>query len=160
MLFFVFFGVGKAQTFQSEEDIKHPVKMPLGILRLLKKTEQVASCVRSEELESAAKLDRSWFQAATVKLNGDRFTDYVVKNVHPCLNGPRAASWWIFRGGPKGFVMVMEETVLTLTIKKTKTAGFRDIQTETAMMRIIRNQWKYDSRKYKLKSTKFIEVGK
>lgn len=158
-IFVLFSGAANAQTFDSEKDIRKPVKIPAGILHILKKTKAVEECINSEELETVKGLDASWFQAAKVDLNNDKFADYVVKNTKACLNGPRAASWWIFKGSPRGFTQIFEDSVLSLSIKKTKTAGFHDIQTETTMMNIIRNTWTFDGRKYKLRRTKIVKVG-
>ena len=158
-IFVLFFSAAKAQTFDSEKDIKKPVKIPAGILSLLKKAEAVKECLQRGEFDTGERFDASWFRAAKVNLNDDKFADYVVKNNKACLNGPRAASWWIFSGSSRGFKQIFEDSVLLLSIKKTRTAGFHDIQTETTMVNIIRNQWKFDDRKYKLKSTKIIKVG-
>jgi hypothetical protein len=154
-IFVLFSSAASAQTFDSEKDIKHPVKTPAGILNLLKKTGLVQGCMETSE----EKFSASWFQAVIVDLNNDGHADYIIQNKKDCLNGPRAASWWIFKGSAKGFVKVFDDSVLLLTLKKTKTAGFRDIETETTMVDIIRNQWKYNGRKYLLKSTKIIKVG-
>jgi len=158
MLIF-FFSAAKAQTFDTEKDIKNRAKIPAGILKLLGKSAAVGECLGRGDLESADKLSASWFQAARVNLNNDKFADYVVKSDKDCLYGPRAATWWIFRGSPKGFIEVFEDSVLLLSLKKTKTAGFYDIQTETTMVNIIRNTWTFDGRKYKLKRTKIVKVG-
>ncbi|HEV7644140.1 MAG TPA: hypothetical protein VGO50_09390 [Pyrinomonadaceae bacterium] len=154
-IFVLFSGAASAQTFDSEKDIGKPVKVPAGILGQLKKTGLIQGCMETSE----EKFSASWFQAAIVNLNNDGRADYIVKNTKDCLNGPRAASWWIFRGSANGFTKVFDESVLMLTIKRVKTAGFYDIETETTMMNIIRNTWKFDGRKYKLARTKIIEVG-
>jgi hypothetical protein len=160
LFIFILFSVAvNAQTFDSEKDIRKPVKIPAGILSLLEKTGQVKSCLQNDGSGEPAEFSASWFQAARIDLNNDRSADYVVRNTKDCLNGPRAASWWIFRGSAKGFRQVFDDSVLLLTIKRTKTAGFYDIETETTMMNIIRNRWKFDGRKYKLSKTKIIEVG-
>ena len=151
----LFSGAAGAQTFDSEKDIRKPVKIPAGILSQLKKTGLVQGCMETSE----EKFGASWFQAARVNLNNDGIADYVVKNKKDCVNGPRAASWWIFKGSARGFVNVFADSVLSLSIKKTKTAGFYDIQTETTMMNIIRNTWTFDGRKYKLTKTKIVKVG-
>jgi hypothetical protein len=160
LMLILFFSAVKAQTFDSEKDIKNPVKIPAGILNLLKKAKAVEECVQSGDLGVGDKLEASWFRAARVDLNNDKLADYVVKSNRSCLDGPRAATWWIFRGSAKGFAKVFEDSVLSLTIKKTKTAGFYDLQTETTMMNIIRNTWTFDGRKYKLRHTKIIDVSK
>ncbi len=154
-IFVLFSGAASAQTFDSEKDIGKPVKVPAGILSQLKKTGQVKSCLQNSE----EKFSASWFQAARVSLSSDGRADYIVKNTKDCLNGPRAASWWIFKGSGRGFTRVFDDSVLLVTIKRTKTKGFYDIETETTMMNIIRNTWKFDGRKYKLIKTKIIEVG-
>jgi hypothetical protein len=154
----LFVNTGSAQAFSSEDDIKNPAKIPAGVLKLLGQTKQVRECIENGGTDE--KFGASWFQAARVDLNGDRLTDYVVRNTKNCLNGPRAATFWIFRANGRGFIQVFEDSVLTLSIKKTRTAGFRDIGTETTMMNIIRNRWKFDGRKYRLRSTKIIDVSK
>jgi hypothetical protein len=154
----LFLNTISAQIFDSETDIKNPSKIPAGVLRLLRQTKQVSECVENGGTDE--KFDASWFQAARVDLNGDRFTDYVVRNSKDCLNGPRAATFWIFRRNARNFTQVFEDSVLTLSIRKTKTNGFRDLETETTMMNIIRNRWKFDGRKYRLRSTKIIDVSR
>jgi hypothetical protein len=154
----LFLNAVSAQTFDSETDIKNPAKIPAGVLKLLRQTKQVRECVENGGTDE--KFDASWFQAARVDLNGDRFTDYVVRNSKDCLNGPRAATFWIFKTNARNFTQVFEDSVLTLGIKKTRTKGFRDIETETTMVNIIRNRWKFNGRKYKLTSTKIIDVSK
>lgn len=154
----LFVNSGYSQVFGSEDDIKHTAKIPAGVLKLLGQTNQVRECV--ENGGANEKFDASWFQAAKVDLNGDRLTDYVVRNRKDCLNGPRAATFWIFRANAKSFTLIFEDSVLTLSIKRKRTNGFRDIETETTMMNIIRNRWKFDGRKYRLRSTKIINVSK
>jgi hypothetical protein len=154
----LFLNTARAQSFDSETDIENPAKIPAGVLRLLGQTREVRECV--ENGGTVGKFDASWFQASRVDLNGDRSADYLVKNSKDCLNGPRAAMFWIFRANGKSFTQVFEDSVLTLRIKKNRTNGFRDIQTETTMVKVIRNRWKFNGRKYKLTSTKIIDVSK
>jgi hypothetical protein len=153
-----FLNTAGAQSFDSETDIKNPAKIPAGVLNLLERTEQVKECAQNGEEHE--KFSASWFQAARIDLNGDGRADYLVKNNKGCLNGPRAATFWIFRASARGFTEVFEDSVLLVSIEKRKTLGFRDIVTETTMMNIIRNRWKFDGRKYRLKSTKIIDVSK
>jgi hypothetical protein len=82
----------------------------------------------------------------------------VVKSNKECLYGSRSANWWIFKGSASGFRQVFNDSILFVTIKKTKTKGFYDIQTETTNVNIIRNTWKFDGREYKLIHTRIIEV--
>jgi len=148
-------GIAGAQTFGSDGKIPGAVKMPSAVMSVLAKQEQVVSC------EAEATRKTSWFLTAKVDLNGDRYPDYVVRSNTACLTGPRAASWWIFRGGARGYEKVFDDSVLSVTInRKRRTGGFFDIQTETVMMNIIRNTWKFDGRKYELKSTKIIEPSR
>ena len=93
LFFLVLFSgaAANAQTFDSEKDIRNPVKLPAGILKILRDTRLVAECVEQGEPNA------SWFRAAKIDLNGDKFADYVVKSNKDCLNGPRAAGWWRFR---------------------------------------------------------------
>ena len=150
----MFVGATYGQTFESEGKLRNTVKLPTAVLALLKKTEEVKHC--SEEAEFSP----GWFRAIKINVNDDGKPDYLVKSELSCLYGPRAATWWIYSQGPKGFSLVFNDTVLSLTIGGRKTNGYRDIQTDTTMVNIIRNTWKYNGHVYKLKSTKEIEPGK
>jgi hypothetical protein len=154
LLFFV--SAARAQSFNSDDELKKPVRIPAGILRQLEETEKARACIENGEEE---KFEASWFKAVRVDLNGDKFADYLVKSDKGCLDGPRAATWWIFRGGPGGFTAVFEDSVLTLSIKKGKTRGLRNVVTETTMMNIIRNDWRFNGKRYVIRNTQFIEVS-
>src|SRR6185369_4124463 len=101
-----------------------------------------------------------WFRAVKVDLTGRGSVDYLVKSHKECLYGPRAATFWIFKRDGRGFRQVFTDSVIDLTIERRKTLGFRNIQTDTTMVNIIRNTWKYNGRVYKLVHTKIIEPGK
>jgi hypothetical protein len=144
----------RAQTFESEGDLKNGAAIPAGILKLLARSDEVKNCTENADLMP------SWFRAVKIELNGDRSPDYLIKSELQCLNGPRAATWWIFTRGPSGFKQVFNDSVLSLTILRKKTRGYRNIRTETTMVNIIRNQWVFDGRKYHLKKTEIIEPGR
>src|SRR5437867_10086831 len=137
-----------SQSFDSEGKLRNPVKIPAAVLKLLEKTDEVKSCIESPEFAA------DWFRAVKVNLNDDRRPDYLVKSDLTCLYGPRAATWWIFSLGTHGFRQVFSDSVLSLTIERRKTRSFRNIRTETTMVNIIRNTWKFNGRRYKLKTTK------
>ena len=154
----IFVNAAFSQNFNSEGKLRNAAKIPAGILTQLEKTDEVKHCLQSSEEE--VKFGAGWFRAATINLNDDGRADYLVKSERSCLYGPRAATWWIFSQGPRGFKLVFNDSVLWLSIERRKTKGYRDISTETTMMNIIRNTWKFNGREYKLMGTKFIEPGK
>jgi hypothetical protein len=142
----------------TETDLKHAVRIPAAILTLLEKSEEVSNCLKNYEQKD--EFGAEWFRAVKVNLTGGGSADYLVKSHKECLYGPRAATFWIFAGGGRAFRQVFTDSVIDLTIERRKTRGFRDIQTDTTMVNIIRNTWKYNGRVYKLTHTKFIEPGK
>jgi hypothetical protein len=153
---FLVCNIVKAQSFDSEKEISHPVKIPAGILKQLRETQTVKSCF--ENGESVDEFGEKWFRAAKVDLNGDKVADYLVKSDKGCLYGPRAATYWLFLGNSNGFKSIFGGSVRMLTILKTKTAGLRDLQTDTTLMDINRITWKFDGKKYRAARSKTIEV--
>jgi hypothetical protein len=154
IVYTIFASEAVAQNFRSEGKLQNTVRIPAGILKLLKETDEVKSCIESPEF------DAGWFAAVKVNLNDDGLPDYLVKSELTCLYGPRAATWWVFRQRPKGFTQVFSDSALSLQIKRRKTGGYRDIETETTMVNIIRNTWKFNGRVYWLQDTNVIEPGK
>jgi hypothetical protein len=159
--FVLFAGAASAQSFLSEKDIKHPVKMPAGILSSLKKSEVIRQCIQSGDLESADRLKASWFQTAQVNLNDDKLADYVVQGNKPCLDGPRATTFWVFKGRAKGFDNVWEISALMISVnKKKKTRGLYNFnEFETLIGNAVENAWVFDGRKYILKKTKMTDIS-
>jgi hypothetical protein len=159
--FVLFTGATNAQAFLSEKDIKHPVKMPAGILSSLKKSKVVKQCVESGDVENVNQIKPSWFQVAKVNLNNDRVADYVVQGDKPCLDGPRATTFWVFKGRAKGFDNVWEISALMISVNKKKmTRGLYDFdEFETLIGNAVENLWTFNGRKYVLKKTKLTEIS-
>ena len=159
--FLFFVNAAGAQNFLSEKDIKHPVKMPAGILSLLKKSKVIEQCVQSGDLKTASGLKASWFQAARVDLNGDKIADYVVQGNKGCLDGPRATTFWVFKGRAKGFDNVWEISALMIGVnKKKKTNGLYNFdEFETLIGKEVENVWVFNGRKYVLKKTKMTDIS-
>jgi hypothetical protein len=157
LLVLIFISGASSQTFDSEAKLRNTVRIPPVIVAELEKADEVKECLDRSE---SPKFTASWFRAVRVSMTGSARTDYLIKNDAECLNGPRAANWWIFSGSGRRARLVFHDSVLWLSILKRKTRRFRDIQTETVFVNIIRNTWRYNGREYKLVKTKFIEPGK
>ncbi len=155
LLKLIFVNAAFSQTFLTENALRHPVKLPAGIVKLLEKSEEVSNCLKN--YEQTDEYRASWFRAVKVDLTGGGSIDYLVKSHKECLYGPRAATFWIFRADSRGFRQVFTDSVIDLTIQRRKTRGFRDMETDTTMVNIIRNTWKYNGRVYKLVHTRIIE---
>jgi hypothetical protein len=158
LLALIFANAAASQTFSTENDLTHTVKIPAAILNLLGRSEEVKNCL--ENYEQNDKFGEKWFRAVKLNLTGRGYTDYLVKSERECLFGPRAATFWIFSPKGRAFRQVFSDSVIDLTIKRTTSRGYKDIQTETTMVNVIRNTWKFDGRIYKLTATKLIEPGK
>jgi len=135
--------------------------MPAGILSLLKKSKVSEQCVQSGDLETANGLKAAWFQAAKIDLNNDKLADYVVQGNKSCLDGPRATTFWVFRGRAKGFDNVWEISALMISInKKKKTNGLYNFdEFETLIGKEVENVWVFNGRKYVLKKTKMTDIS-
>jgi hypothetical protein len=159
--FVLFAGAANAQSFLSEKDIKHPVKMPAGILSSLKKSEVVKQCVESGDVENVGQIKASWFQVAKINLNNDRVADYVVQGKKGCLDGPRATTFWVFKGRAKGFDNVWEISCLMISVNKKKmTKGLYNFdEFETLIGNAVENVWVFNGRKYVLKKTKMTDIS-
>ena len=158
LLTLIFANAAFSQIFDSETKLRNTVKIPAAIQAQLERSEEVAQCLRQGDENT--RFSPSWFQATKIDLNDDGRSEYVVKSAKDCLYGPRAATWWIFSPSGRGFRQVFYESVISFALQKRRTHGFRDIRTETVMMNIIRNTWRYDGREYKLVKTRIIEPGK
>jgi hypothetical protein len=152
LLVFFIFGLScsavYAQTFQFEEEIKPRVKAPAGILKLLGKEPNVADCLKDN------KLDPVWFEVARIDLNGDKFADYVVKEIgdERCyLAGANIVTWLVFKGSARGFEKVFHEASFSWSLdSKKKTNGFRNIETDSfTAVKEITGWWVFNGKKYK-----------
>jgi len=116
-------------------------------LKLLSKEPNIAECLKDN------KLDQAWFEVAKVDLNGDKFPDYVVKEMgdERCLlAGANIVTFLVFKGSAVGFAKVFGEASFSVNLDKKKTNGFRNIETDSfTAVKEITGWWAFDGKKYK-----------
>ena len=78
------------------------------------------------------KLTRKGLEAAVVHLHGPNERDLVVVGSGPPFIGSNVGPFWVIRDLPTGPQVVLSTITLALSIQKTSSQGFRDIETSAA----------------------------
>ena len=131
-------------VFGAEEAIKNPAKIPVEIMRQLKRDRRVKQCA----VEKGA-VKSGWFSAAAVDLNGDQETDYVVKAENSCLFGANLAPFWVFHNLTHRYSLVLRADTLGLEIMPETTEDYHNIKLSRATaVETGENIVKFDGAKY------------
>lgn len=143
----------------SEETFKRPVKIPEAALRSLRQEIEKKHRRCLERLDQESDI-ASWFSASAVDLNNDHLSDLVVKSKKDCLNGADNDWFWILRNTGRGYQLVLFGGALGVTLLKTRTQGFRNIETDFATASTFHsNIYKFDRQVYKARICTEVENG-
>lgn len=112
-------------SFQEDEDIKHPAELPKVVLDILAKSDRVKDCLKY--YASLKGSDASWFEAAVVTLGRNGSHGFVVKGKQSCLWAADASWYWIFRQTDAGYDMVLSSPGNAVSLLDSYTAGYRDV---------------------------------
>jgi hypothetical protein len=126
--------------------VKHPVKLPSGVLDEIRKTLTggVANCMESFG-SSPRQAIASWFLASPIHLNGPSEVDLIVlpntpvvaKPSYPggCILGGRGGPFWILAPDTikKKYRLLLLAYAGGLEVLGTKTNGYRDIRAGTGL---------------------------
>jgi hypothetical protein len=139
----------QAQTrFGAEVKIERPVNLPPDVLRKLQLDGR--NQIRLGKEGSPAQILASWFAASEIDLDGDEKRDLLVQAVEPRLLGANLVPFWIFRGMPNGYNLVLRVDTLSVELLRTKTRGCRDILSKQASARVVQSRtFAFDGRKYR-----------
>ena len=140
----------KEQThFGAEVRIRTPVEIPTDILSILREDKHNQTCLKAGE--SPANIPGSWFVASRIRLNGDRFGDFVITARNDCLLGANIVPFWIFRTTRKGHELILSVSALGLDVLKTKTNNYRDIRAAAATaQRVHTTVLKFNGEQYRI----------
>ena len=129
-------------------DVLRPVVIPTDILGLLKNDARVRDTLAYEGI-SSSHLPLSWFSAAVVHL-GDHAERDVVIVAKPPLIGANTTTFWVFRPGSYGYVLVLRAAAHDLTLQRTRWRGYREIELagETAST-ITTALFRFDGTRYR-----------
>jgi hypothetical protein len=146
--------------FGSETVMSSPVKMPKDVVAQMLETDggRLKECLK-EEGQTEADVPKH-FAASEVNVNDDGARDLIVQAQSLCFMGAHLTVWWVFsknegesgaRSRP-GYELVFTGGGDGLTILKTATNGFRDIETMSfsgAGTQFSYTVWKFDGGGYK-----------
>jgi hypothetical protein len=146
-------------TFSSEEKISNAVKLPTSVLEQLAKfnDQQLEKCLTLR----ANKADH--FAATHVNINSDKRQDLIVQAQTPCFMGAHNTSFWLFTVNAdkqtQNFQLTFDTAVDSLSVLKTYSQGFRDLETRSQTLNEIYTiRWRFDSRKYQPYKCKTINL--
>jgi hypothetical protein len=134
--------------FSAEEDgVKNPVALPPDVMELLKKDGLVRSQLENGDTPGE-KFSPSWFSASVVHLHNSRQKDLVVMAMASLVGG-NVDTFWVFRGTPHGYELIMNAFVHDLWIKKTLWKGYREIElVSMSALQISSAICRFDGKKY------------
>jgi hypothetical protein len=151
---------GEQTSFGSETPISKPVKLPKGVAEQLLEVEdgRLKRCIEGNG-ETVSDVPNH-FAASEADINGDGSRDLIVQAVSGCFMGAHLTTWWVFSKTEAGFGMRVApgyDLVFSgrgdgLSILKTQTNGFRDIETVSfagAGTQFYYAVWKFDGSEYK-----------
>lgn len=157
--------------FGSETVMSKPVNLPKDVTAQLLEVDggRLKECLK-EEGQTEADVPKH-FAASEVNVNDDGARDLVVQAQSLCFMGAHLTVWWVFskvEGGFGGRVEPGYDLVFTgggdgLSLLKTKTNGFRDIETMNfagAGTQFFYTVWKFDGSEYKARVCTVEERGR
>jgi hypothetical protein len=138
-----------------EESPDRPVDVPAEVLAQLKKDEFVLSCL--QEGQSSSDLAGDWFVGSVIQLGNQKHDGMVVQprkhpaTVEPCLLHVHSMPFWVFVKTRNGYALVLTDSVQLLRVLRTKSNGYRDIETSMSTT-LGETRWfyKFDGHKYSL----------
>jgi hypothetical protein len=145
----------KEQTHFTAEDagVQHPVKIPAGVMAILRNDERVRNILKSENLRPEA-LPESWFSAAEVYLGAPHEADYIVAAEGPMV-GANISPFWVVIHTAAGYKLALSLSAHDLEVGRTRAGSYRDltIYSMTAMT-ITTVHFRFDGNEYKESSEK------
>lgn len=147
------------QTVFSAEDerVKHPVLIPNEVLAILRGDGLV-----KRELDYAGiapeNLPASWFSASEIALRSPGERDLIVAAEGP-LVGANVDTFWVFIYSGNGYTLVLTIPALGLSVKNSRTNGYRDIEAAAATaVKITTASFRFDGQEYKIYSSKTEDI--
>jgi hypothetical protein len=152
-------GVAKAQdtraaaqpyeqsVFGLEAKVDRQAKMPLDILQILRKEDQVLRCLNGNQ--SPDQIPATWFLASKIHLDSSEENGLLVQPKNPCLFGANIGPFWVFKKTPAGHSLVLKTDALGLEVLSSRTSGSRDIRgTQATAIKLITVVFRFDGNQY------------
>ena len=116
-----------AQTsFHLDEPFQREAKIADGLLPFLRN--EIKSACQNDATFQATDV-RSLFVASRIALS-DR-PAFILKSGHYCLTGGDNDWFWLYADTSRGYRLVLTGGTISLDVRRTRTHGFRDIETST-----------------------------
>ena len=135
-----------------EKRVAIPAKLPNEVIQLLRSDED---CQRCFEGGTEGEIPPVWlkaFEASEIDLNGDRLQDLIVLPTDGCLFGANIAPFWVFLRTPKGYKMALNVYAHNLDVLKTRTNGYRDLEsTSASAVEVFSTLFMFDGKQYVVK---------
>jgi hypothetical protein len=152
-LFFYYTATAHSQThrkplpeqtdFGADSDLDRPIPVPEAALKALRNALQA----------TPDELPADQLRASKIHLNGPTEVDLVV----PVIGGGHAAFFYILRPALDGYQLIFDSGGDSMTILRTKSRGYRDLQVEGITMagrNVTTAIFRFDGRKYVLEAEK------
>ncbi len=131
-----------------DESFKRPFALPEVILNILSKDPEIPDTFGENDTPRPKQVPNSWFFASIVHLAGPDEQDVVVMGRCPVC-GANVAPFWVFRPTRDGYEQLMFGGGLALELMKSRTNGFRDLETSyVSTQKLWTDVWRFDGQKY------------
>lgn len=108
-----------------DETVVHPIKVPPGVLEILRKDKQVLRYLDAEQ-KAAHELTTEPFLASEIHLDGPNEIDVIVMG-EGRLRGANVVTFWLFRKLADEYRLVLKATAQSLLVLRARWNGFRII---------------------------------
>lgn len=139
--------INEQSAFSAEDEkVDSPVKVPDGVLEILRKDQRVLQYLEAER-KSPTELTSEPFLASEIHLDGPKEIDLVIIGIG-WFRG-NGATFWVFRNLPDGYRLVLKATAHDLIAQRARSNGFRNISTGSPIAgSSIEIVYRFDGKKY------------
>ena len=134
--------------FSAEADsVKKPVAIPPNVLAALSRDEVVKDALKGRNIP-ADEIPASWFSASVIHLRGAHEADLVVMSIGPA-HGANVTMFWVFRPTASDHELIFTGAGHDLEIKKTRSNGYREIETlAVTMQKVSTVVYRFNGKQY------------
>ncbi len=138
------------QTFGMEQDFPKPIPLPDSVYKLLIKNKDIKETIIEERnnKKSIKSIKQRFFDVTNINVNDDNRPDLLVK-AKSFLMGANVTRYWIFERRKQGYILVFEDATFGLSILKSKSKGYRIIETAyPSGAKAYTTYFRFDGKKY------------
>ena len=137
--------------------VEHPAPIPGEVLAILGRDDHVKHALNYQGI-TPENLPASWFSASEIALGSSREKDLIVAAEGPLI-GANVDTFWVFIHRGRDYSLVLTIPALGLTVKNSRTNGYRDLEAGAATaVTITTASFRFDGQQYKLFSAKTEKI--